>query len=61
MIHAITRIGDRLLQRVAPKMTASAVCGGWQTCCYNRRVGVRRYDPEHGSWCTPCYTTSQSC
>jgi hypothetical protein len=57
----VGRIGDRLLERVAPSMTAEAVCGGWRFCAcarygpdgYYFRFYERR-DPEHGGVCVPC-------
>lgn len=49
---------DRALALVAPRMAADAACGSWVPCCIqappNSYAGVRRYDPEHGGWCTPC-------
>lgn len=56
----VTRIGDRILERVVPKTTANAVCGGWGSCGYCGWVGDqylewrRRLDPEHGGICENC-------
>jgi hypothetical protein len=59
MVESLARIGDRILERILPKTTANAVCGGWISCgC--RWVGgqyinfQRRVDPEHGGICVPC-------
>lgn len=62
MKRMIARVSDRLLQGVAPKTTAGAICSGWYYCCTSsRKAGLRRKDPNYGNWCTPCYPTNQSC
>lgn len=60
------QVGDRLLDRAAPRITAEAVCGGYVFCCKQvsqGRVeeGTRRVDPEHGGFCTDCVTNGIRC
>jgi hypothetical protein len=55
----VTRIGDRVLERVVPKTTANAVCGGWVHCWCAWRGNQymewrKRVDPEHGGICESC-------
>lgn len=55
----VTSISDRILERVVPKTTASAVCAGWIACgCSwvgNQYMEWRyRVDPEHGGICESC-------
>jgi hypothetical protein len=59
------RISDRLLERVAPKMTADAACGAYVYCCgWNGsawELGEWRRDVEHAAVCTPCYALGSPC
>jgi hypothetical protein len=62
MVKSLTRIGDRILERVVPKTTASAACGNF-LFCYCAWSGDNymdwryRKDVEHGGQCQPCQPT----
>ena len=64
--NQVARLGDRMLERVAPKMAADAQCGAWIYCCgydsSNRlMLGQLRRDVEHGAYCTPCFSLGVPC
>jgi hypothetical protein len=63
--NRVGRWSDRALALVAPQRTADAVCGGWIRCRVvmgaRAVAGTRRVDPEHGGFCTPCYTNGTDC
>ncbi|TXK40215.1 hypothetical protein [Nonomuraea sp. C10] len=68
MTETIMRFGDRLLERLVPRMTvlASGPCQCVRTCCIVYSDGTRRKGTyiEHcfsGSACTSCTQTSGTC
>ncbi|MER6514834.1 MULTISPECIES: hypothetical protein [unclassified Nonomuraea] len=67
MIATITRISDRLLERVAPKADASATAAGctWRYMCCTMGgqvvYGKRLYDLVHGTNCGACTVISSYC
>ncbi|WP_043625966.1 hypothetical protein [Nonomuraea candida] len=67
MIATITRISDRLVERVVPKTDASATAAActWRYLCCTMGgqvvYGRRLYDLVHGTNCGPCYVVSSWC
>ena len=61
MVKSLTRIGDRILERVVPKTTASAACGNYLFCYCVLDLQNNTYtkwfyrvDAEHQAYCQLC-------